>query len=71
MEFLRQRASIEIQRGNAAAVMETVETGMAYFCSIGIFLFLVKGVHTSLARECNEIFSNSYRFMLRLYFFAQ
>ena len=26
MEFLRQRVSIEIQRGNAAAVMGTVES---------------------------------------------
>ena len=35
MEFLRQRVSIEIQRGNAAVVMETVESSKEWD---GLFL---------------------------------
>ena len=42
MEFFRQRVSIEIQCGNAATVMGTVEScGIAYFCCVKPVIFVV------------------------------
>ena len=44
MEFLRQRVSIEIQHGNAAAVMGTVDSlnGTTYFCCLRIMFFVFR-----------------------------